>query len=54
MIEAITITIIPDQIPIIWRRSFFSPRIKIPPKVETITSSCDNEKLVATPTLGCE
>ena len=46
MIEAITITIIPDQIPIICD-DLFLPRIKDTPKVETITSSCDNEKLVA-------
>ena len=51
---AITIKIIPDQIPIIWRLSFSHLVRKIPPNVETITSNCDNEKLVATPTLGCE
>ncbi len=49
---AITIKIIPDQIPIIWRLSFFSPSKKIPPNVETITSNCDNERLVAKQTLG--
>ncbi len=51
IIAAITIIIIPAHT-VYDDAIFLSPKMKIPPKVETITSNCDNEKLVATPTFG--
>lgn len=45
---------IPTTIPVNWRFVFLSPNIRIPPSVEIIIPICDSEKLVATPTRGCE